>query len=68
MTKRVMDDAHKTKLAQGRAKAKAIREKASELFTENGALLLSWKFWKNVPASEREAIRETIHKAVPAWS
>ncbi len=63
MTKRAMDDVHKAKLAQDRAKAKAIREKASKLFTENGALLLSWKFWKNAPASEREAVRAAIHKA-----
>ena len=63
MAKRVMDNDHKAKLTQGRIEAKAIREKASELFTEYGALLQSWKFWKNISASNRKAATEAIRKA-----
>ena len=63
MAKRVMDNDHKAKLTQGRIEAKANREKASTLFMEYGALLQSWKFWKNVSASERKAVTEAIRKA-----
>lgn len=63
MAKRVMDDEHKAKLTQGRLEAKAIREKASALLEEYGALLQSWKFWKNISASDRKAVTEAIHKA-----
>jgi len=58
-----MDDGHKAKLSQGRIEAKHIREKAAKLLQEHGALLQSWKFWKAVPASEREAVAEAIRKA-----
>ena len=63
MAKRVMDNDHKAKLVQGRIEAKAIREKASALLAEYGALLQSWKFWKAISASDREAATEAIRKA-----
>ena len=63
MAKRVMDDDHKAKLTQGRIEAKALREKASTLVEEYGTLLQSWKFWKAISASEREAVTEAICKA-----
>lgn len=63
MAKRVMDNDHKAKLVQGRIEAKAIREKASALLAEYGYLLQSWKFWKAISASEREAVMEAIRKA-----
>ena len=63
MAKRVMDNDHKAKLNQDRIDAKAIREKASALLAEYGALLQSWKFWKNVSASDRKAVTEAIRKA-----
>ena len=63
MAKRVMDNDHKAKLNQGRIEAKAIREKASTFLEEYGSLLQSWKFWKAISASEREAVMEAIRKA-----
>jgi len=58
-----MDNDHKAKLNQGRIEAKAIREKASTFLEEYGSLLQSWKFWKAISASEREAVMEAIRKA-----
>ena len=63
MAKRVMDNDHKAKLVQGRIEAKANREKASALLEEYSSLLQSWKFWKNVSASDRKAVTEAIRKA-----
>ena len=63
MAKRKMDDDHKAKLAQGRIEAKAIREKASTFLEEYGSLLQSWKFWKNISASDRKAVTAAIRKA-----
>ena len=63
MAKRVMDNDHKAKLTLGRIEAKAIREKASTFLEEYGYLLQSWKFWKAISASDREAATEAIRKA-----
>jgi multidrug resistance efflux pump len=63
MAKRVMDNDHKAKLTQGRIEAKAIREKASTFLEEYAPLLQSWKFWKAISASDREAATEAIRKA-----
>ena len=63
MAKRVMDNDHKAKLVQGRIEAKANREKASALLEEYSSLLQSWKFWKNVSASDRKAVTDAIRKA-----
>jgi hypothetical protein len=58
-----MDNDLKAKLTQGRIEAKANREKASALLEEYSSLLQSWKFWKNVSASDRKAVTEAIRKA-----
>jgi|LSQX01.1.fsa_nt_gb hypothetical protein len=63
MAKRIMDNDLKAKLTQGRIEAKANREKASALLEEYSSLLQSWKFWKNVSASDRKAVTEAIRKA-----
>lgn len=63
MARRVMNNDLKAKLIQDRIDAKAIREKASALLAEHGALLHSWNFWKNISASDREAATEAIRKA-----
>ena len=63
MAKRVMDDTLKAKLAKGRTDAKEMRVLAPKLLEEYGALLLSWKFWKVLSATDREAITAAIRKA-----
>jgi hypothetical protein len=63
MAKRVMDDALKAKLAQGRADARTMRTLAPKLMEEYGTYLKSWKFWKALPAEDRDAIAAAIRKA-----
>lgn len=63
MAKRVMDDALKAKMAKGRADAREMRLKAPKLLEEYGALLLSWKFWRNLSMEDRNAISAAIRKA-----
>jgi len=63
MAKRMMDDALKAKLAKGRTDAKEMRTLAPKLMEEYGTFLQSWKFWKALPAADREAIAAAIRKA-----
>jgi TRAP-type C4-dicarboxylate transport system substrate-binding protein len=63
MAKRTMNEGLKAKKSQAAATARIISEQAPQLLEEYGAMLLSWRFWKTIPSTDRDAILAAIRKA-----